>query len=81
MENWDNVGNVGNVGNVDNVDNVDNDVLSVEDICKLVSCDCSSQTICKKNGDRKLRDGVCCWCLNECNPSSQTCGRCARIAW
>ena len=25
--------------------------------------------------------GKCCFCLEECNPASQSCGRCARQLW
>lgn len=27
----------------------------------------------------KWKMGSCCFCFDECNPSSQSCGKCARI--
>ena len=28
---------------------------------------------------KNWRMGLCCFCLEECNPASQSCGRCARM--
>lgn len=38
----------------------------------------TSNTFCHIH--EKYDFGHCCFCNDDCNPASQTCGRCARIA-
>ena len=55
--------------------------------CHMLICDkkrtCKNKTkyyFCKKHQIESFNDeySICCLCGEKCNPSSQSCGRCAR---
>lgn len=63
--------------------NTDNSINTIESLSRddRVECECDEYDVCDVCRDDKWKEGLCYGCLDECNPASQTCGRCARNGW
>jgi len=64
---------------VDDVDTLP--PITLDEVLDMLDCGCDNYSVCDDCRDYKWREGLCYGCLDECNPASQTCGRCARGGW